>query len=88
MLIVMQFALQLFNNFVVVNFMLFLCVCRKWLKPKKKTKEILSKQAVLIAKHAEEHESFITKVRTYVITLNYITCDIYLYLCLKCYLVL
>ena len=29
---------------------------------KEKTKEILSKHAVIIAKQAEEHESFITKV--------------------------
>lgn len=35
---------------------------RKVAQTKEKTKEILSKQAVKIAKQAEEHESFITKV--------------------------
>ncbi|XP_076918790.1 glycerophosphocholine acyltransferase 1-like [Bidens hawaiensis] len=35
---------------------------KKVAQTKEKTKEILSKQAVLIAKHAEEHESFLTKV--------------------------
>ncbi|KAD7476869.1 hypothetical protein E3N88_00005 [Mikania micrantha] len=35
---------------------------RKVSQTKEKTKEILSKQAVKIAKQAEEHESFITKV--------------------------
>nr|GEU68039.1 uncharacterized membrane protein C776.05-like [Tanacetum cinerariifolium] len=35
---------------------------KKVAQTKEKTKEILSKQAVLIAKRAEEHESFITKV--------------------------
>ncbi|KAI3694422.1 hypothetical protein L1987_77387 [Smallanthus sonchifolius] len=34
---------------------------KKVAQTKERTKEILSKQAVLIAKHAEEHESFITK---------------------------
>ncbi|KAI3711532.1 hypothetical protein L1987_70071 [Smallanthus sonchifolius] len=34
---------------------------RKVVETKEKTKEILSKQAFKIAKHAEEHESFITK---------------------------
>ncbi|GJV25345.1 uncharacterized membrane protein-like protein [Tanacetum coccineum] len=34
---------------------------KKVAQTKEKTKEILSKQAVLIAKRAEEHESFITK---------------------------
>ncbi|KAI3685313.1 hypothetical protein L6452_34555 [Arctium lappa] len=32
---------------------------------KEKTKEILSKQAIKIAKHAEEHERYITKVHLY-----------------------
>lgn len=35
---------------------------KKVAQTREKTKEILSKQAVLIAKRAEEHESFITKV--------------------------
>ncbi|KAJ0745671.1 putative glycerophosphocholine acyltransferase 1 [Helianthus annuus] len=38
---------------------------RRVAETKEKTKEILSKQAVKIAKQAEEHESFITKVHTY-----------------------
>ncbi|XP_071689239.1 glycerophosphocholine acyltransferase 1-like [Rutidosis leptorrhynchoides] len=44
---------------------------RKVAQTKEKTKEILSKQAVLIAKHAEEHESFITKVTHFLGVFSY-----------------
>ncbi|KAL4571826.1 hypothetical protein LXL04_018591 [Taraxacum kok-saghyz] len=39
---------------------------RRVVQTKEKTKEILSKQAVKIAKHAEEHERFITKVTHFI----------------------
>ncbi|KAJ0759302.1 putative glycerophosphocholine acyltransferase 1 [Helianthus annuus] len=44
---------------------------RKVAQTKEKTKEILSKQAVLIAKRAEEHESFITKVTHFLGVFSY-----------------